>query len=145
MFLRTLSVDSGTSLIDLRCGSCQKSSDQKVVAEYKHVIGQEEEFDGQPFYNEEEWLLRISLCQLCNTVNLSVEAIDGGEVTLLYPTPLPDLEGLPENIARAYKAARAVKPIDDPMNKRPDGLSRAHRQVGTLHPEHRPQRKIRLR
>ncbi|MBA3438652.1 MAG: DUF4145 domain-containing protein [Pyrinomonadaceae bacterium] len=104
--------NQNTSLIDLRCGSCQKSSDQKVVAEYKHVIGQEEEFDGQPFYNEEEWLLRISLCQLCNTVNLSVEAIDGGEVTLLYPTPLPDLEGLPENIARAYKAARAVKPID---------------------------------
>jgi hypothetical protein len=104
--------DRSLSVINLRCGSCEKTSDQRVVAEYKHVTGHEEEFDEQPFYYEDEWFLRMSLCSLCDTINLSVEQIDGGEVTGLYPSPPADLEGLPAEIARAYKAARAVKSID---------------------------------
>jgi hypothetical protein len=104
--------DRTLSVINLRCGSCEKTSTQMVVAEYKHVISEVEVVDDIPFGNEEEWLLRMSVCSLCDTVNLSVEQDDGGEVTSLYPSPPPDLEGLPAEIARAYKAARAVKSID---------------------------------
>ena len=97
--------------INLRCGSCDKTANQKIVAEYEQTLGQEEDMGGEVFYYEQDWLLRMSLCLACDTVNFSVQD-DGGEVTVLYPKPPSDLEGLPEGIARSYKAARAVRLID---------------------------------
>jgi Domain of unknown function (DUF4145) len=101
----------GSANINIRCGSCDKTANQQVVAEYTQTLGQEDELGDEPFYYEQDWLLRMSLCSACDTVNLSVQD-DGGEITVLYPKPPSDLEGLPEEIARAYKAARAVRLID---------------------------------
>lgn len=98
--------------INLRCGACEKNSDQKVVTEYKQIIGYAEEFDDPPHYYEEVWLFRLSLCSLCDRVNLSVEGDYGDGARTLYPSPPAELEGLPYKIAQAYKAARAVKSID---------------------------------
>jgi hypothetical protein len=98
-------------LINIRCGSCEKTANQRVVSEYTHTLGQEHEIAGEHFYDQQDWLLRLSLCSTCESINLSVED-DGGEITLLFPKPPAELEGLPEEIARAYKAARAVRLID---------------------------------
>lgn len=97
--------------INIRCGSCDKTANQQVVAEYKQTIEGDDEFEGEPYSYVQDWLLRMSLCASCDTVNLSVQD-DGGEITVLFPKPSSDLEGLPEDIARAYKAARAVRLID---------------------------------
>src|SRR5437764_9295793 len=98
--------------IDIRCGSCEKTAKQEVVSEYTHTIEQEFDFAGETIYEEEEYFLRLSLCPTCESFNLSVEDDDGSEIMVLYPKPLAELEGLPEEIARAYKAARAVRLID---------------------------------
>lgn len=97
--------------INIKCGSCEKRSSQKIVSEYVQTIGDEFEFEGALLYDGEDYLLRMSLCSSCETINLSVQD-DGGEVSVLYPTPAREVEGLPEDVAKAYKAARAVRMID---------------------------------
>lgn len=92
--------------VSLKCGKCEKKSNQQVVAEYTHTVPYEDE----EFYSEEDYQLRLSLCSACESLNLSVEA-DHGEATLLWPSE-KELEGLPKDIAKAYKASRAVKAID---------------------------------
>ncbi len=52
------------------------------------------------------------MCPQCDTINLSVEEVDGGAVTILFPSPPEALEGLPMEVAKAYKAAQAVRRID---------------------------------
>ena len=98
--------------ISLKCGSCDKYGGQKVVTEYSHTVGQEYEMHGESFYDEQEWTLRLSFCPSCEAVNLSAEDHDGGDFTVLYPKGLTEFRGLPENIGKAYQAARAVRQID---------------------------------
>lgn len=95
--------------INFKCGRCEKKSDQQVVAKYVHTVVHEDEDDG--YYSEQQYPLRLSLCSLCDTVNYTVE-FDDGEIRVLYPTAPKQLNGLPDEVAKAYKAARAVRLVD---------------------------------
>lgn len=97
--------------INIKCGSCEKRANQKVASEYTQTVGEEFEFEGEWLYEEENYLLRMSICSSCETINLSVQD-DGREIAVLYPAPPRDVEGLPEDVAKAHKAARAVRMID---------------------------------
>lgn len=95
--------------IRIKCGKCEKVTNQQVVANYTDKVIDENEEEG--YYNEVDYLLQLSLCPSCDFVNLTVENEDG-TTDVLYPTPPEELEGLPTSVAKAYKAARAVKTID---------------------------------
>jgi hypothetical protein len=102
---------SKTDTIYIKCGTCDKSASQNVVAEYTQSVVEELEVERQAYCYVEDYLLRLSLCGSCDTINLSVQD-DGGEISVLYPSPPGNLEGLPPEVAKAYKAARAVRLID---------------------------------
>jgi Domain of unknown function (DUF4145) len=104
-------VSESLGSINIKCGYCDKVASQKVVAQYVQTIGQVYELGGEGFYDQQDWTLRLSLCESCEVVNYSVED-DGAEVTVLYPKSSTEFQGLPENVAKAYKAARAVRLID---------------------------------
>lgn len=100
---------SDNQAINIECGSCDKRTNQKIVSEYLQAIADEYEFEGEILHDD--FLLRMSLCSACETINLSVQD-DGGEVSVLYPAAPKEVEGLPADVAKAYKAARAVRMID---------------------------------
>lgn len=97
--------------IRAKCGTCEKTVTQKVVAKYTQTVLDEFEFDLLQHYHKEDYVLRMSLCPSCDGLNLSVED-EGGEIAVLYPVPPADLDGLPKDVAKAYKAARAVRMIN---------------------------------
>src|SRR5947207_11659430 len=97
--------------IYIKCGTCDKTANQEVVAEYDQNVEENFESQGEEYLYIDTYILRLSLCASCESVNLSVQD-DGGEVSVLYPSPPAHLEGLPAKVAKAYKAARAVRLID---------------------------------
>jgi hypothetical protein len=95
--------------LTIQCGKCDKKKEQQIVAQYTDTVIYEDEDEG--FYSEALYKVRISLCPSCEAINLSFEDEDG-EIVRLYPESPKELEGLPEKIAKAYRAARAVKIVD---------------------------------
>lgn len=95
--------------IHFQCGRCSKRGDQRIVATYTHLVEDEVE---QGIFLGQEYVLRLSLCSACDNVNLTVSDEDEEMLTVLWPTQPKELDGLPENVATAYKAARAVREID---------------------------------
>lgn len=99
-------------LIEIKCGYCDNLALQKVVAQYVHTTGgcYQDEIETY-FVAGDEWALQMSLCALCDTVNFTVTD-DGVNFTVLYPKSHINLQLLPGNVEKAYKAARAIRLID---------------------------------
>src|SRR2546426_6055382 len=84
-----------------------RTTKQKVVASYTHTLYPYEDQEGY----SEDYNLRLLVCPSCLLVNLTCED-ENGEVSLFFPSPPKELEGLPSSVSKAYKAARAVRTID---------------------------------
>jgi hypothetical protein len=101
--------------IRIRCGHCEKKSNQEILASYIHHV----EHKAEDYHYEQAYPLRLLLCSLCNTVNYTVEFDEDDDegdndaaIKVLYPVPPKDIYGLPTEIVKAYKAARAVRMVD---------------------------------
>jgi hypothetical protein len=95
------------SSITIKCGGCGKQGNQQVLNRYVHS----DVFEYAYGYVETEVLFYLSRCSRCDAINFSVH-IDEAEIQVLWPTPPKEVDGLPETVAQAYKAAQAVRKID---------------------------------
>lgn len=96
--------------VNLKCGKCDKKSNQQILSTYAQYVTFE--FEEEGFIDDgDNYDWRLSLCPSCEEINLSVEDDEGG-ISVLWPSEGKELEGLPGEVARAYKAARAVRTVD---------------------------------
>lgn len=107
--------NSDDSHIFINCVNCEKITQQLVVASYTQTVFEENEDalieEGEPPYWANVGIWQLSLCPFCEYMHLSI-TLDDGEVRLRYPSPLCSTESFPRPIAKAYRAARAVRNID---------------------------------
>jgi len=108
----TVSKPANTYFYHCNCGSCGKRSAMKLISEIPYT--------DEIFYDEIEaygWdsidlIFRLVECLSCNRFNFTMEQVDGGDISVLWPSPQKQIVGLPDNINKAYKAALKVRKID---------------------------------